>query len=162
MSDNPLARCIKPPFKADYMGGYIFNADNFMFGEVRGWGALQYGPDAEKTQDYNLKFMVDALNEKAERDATAQKRSNAVAESGYGLPNEPLPRVYTESEVEELKKEIEWLRFYKRNVYHCLGPADDDINLSIIKDFVKQHGMDKLPKETRIQHQEYLNEHQNG
>lgn len=38
-------------------------------------------------------------------------------------------------EIADLKKELEWLRFYKREVYYCLGPADDDINLSIARKY---------------------------
>ena len=64
---------IKGPFKADFLGGYIFSgSDNFMFGEVRGWGALGYEKEGAKIQDANLQFMVDALNEKAARDAEKQ------------------------------------------------------------------------------------------
>lgn len=60
---------VSGPFKADFRGGYVFSGpDNFMFGQVRGWGQLQYGKDAEAIQDANLQFMVDALNEKAERE----------------------------------------------------------------------------------------------
>lgn len=59
---------IKGPFRADKMGGYIFNADNLMFAQVRGWGQLQYGPEPEKTQDAHLQYMCDALNEKYERE----------------------------------------------------------------------------------------------
>lgn len=60
---------IKGPFKADFHGGYIFGTpDNFMFAQVRGWGELGYSKDAEKIQDANLQFMVDALNEKVARD----------------------------------------------------------------------------------------------
>lgn len=134
-NNNPLARCIKPPFKADFMGGIVWTADQFHFADVRGWGALSYDKDGEKTQDYNLQFMVDALNEKVARDAKPA------------------------DDIEEMKKELEWLRFYKRNVYHCLGPADDDINRGIIKSFVSEKGIDALPKQERIWHLEYLDEH---
>ncbi len=58
----------KAPFTADFLGGYIFNADGFMFAQVRGWGELQHKEkDPEAAQDANLQFMVDALNEKARR-----------------------------------------------------------------------------------------------
>ncbi len=60
---NPL----HGPFTASH--GYVFSGpDNFMFAQIRGWGRLQYGKDAEKTQDAHLQFLVDALNEKVARD----------------------------------------------------------------------------------------------
>ncbi len=61
----------KAPFKADFNGGYIWNADGFMFAQVRGWGHLSHSEPTEeaaaKAQDANLQFMVDALNEKASK-----------------------------------------------------------------------------------------------
>jgi hypothetical protein len=60
-----MSKHIKAPFRADFLGGYIFNADNLMFAQVRGWGQLSKEPEAEKTQDEHLQFIVDALNEKA-------------------------------------------------------------------------------------------------
>lgn len=138
MSDNPLARYIKAPFKADFMGGIVWSAEQFHFADVRGWGHLSYKEDGAKIQDFNLQFMVDALNEKVERDAKPA------------------------DDIEEMKKELEWLRFYTRNVYHCLGPADDDINRGIIKSFVSEKGVDALPKQERTRHLEYLDEHEGG
>lgn len=67
----PIAKSkfLEGPFRADFLGGYVFcGPDNFMFAQVRGWGTLQYGKDAEAIQDSHLQFMVDALNEKAARD----------------------------------------------------------------------------------------------
>jgi hypothetical protein len=55
------------PAKYDEMGGYIFDANNQMIGEVRGWGKLQYLPDAEELQDALGQFIVDAINEKWEK-----------------------------------------------------------------------------------------------
>ncbi len=51
------------PFRADFNGGYVFKGE-LMFAQVRGWGQLQYGSNAEATQDEHLQFIVDALNEK--------------------------------------------------------------------------------------------------
>lgn len=134
MSNNPLAKYIKAPFKADFMGGIVWSAEQFHFADVRGWGELGYKGDGAKIQDFNLQFMVDALNEKVARDEKPAE------------------------DVEDMKKELEWLRFYKRNVYSCLGPADDDINMDILKSFVKEKGIDALPKQERIRHLEYLDE----
>lgn len=132
---NPLAKYIKAPFKADFMGGIVWSAEQFHFADVRGWGELGYKGDGAKIQDFNLQFMVDALNEKAARDAKPAE------------------------DIEDMKKELEWLRWYRREVYACLGPADDDINRSIREAFVKKHGMDALPKQERIWYQEYLDDH---
>lgn len=63
---------IKAPFRADFMGGIVFNADGFHFADVRGWGQLQYEKDAAKTQDEHLQYMVDALNEKWARENRCQ------------------------------------------------------------------------------------------
>jgi hypothetical protein len=63
-----MSKYLKGPFRADFLGGYIFSGD-LMFAQVRGWGQLQYGKDPEKTQDQHLQFIVDALNEKAAKDA---------------------------------------------------------------------------------------------
>lgn len=62
--DEPasLRRYIKPPFRADYNGGMIHNADGLHFADVRGWGALAYEKDGGAVQDFHLRFMVDALN----------------------------------------------------------------------------------------------------
>lgn len=62
------AKYIKGPFRADPNGGYVFGPDGFMFAQVRGWGSLGHEANAEEIQDANLKFMVDALNEKVARD----------------------------------------------------------------------------------------------
>ena len=59
---------VNKPFKADFMGGIIWGPNGFHFADVRGWGALKYEADAEKIQDANLQFMLDALNEKVARD----------------------------------------------------------------------------------------------
>jgi hypothetical protein len=57
----------KAPFHADFNGGYVFDAEGRMFAQIRGWGRMQYQPGAEETQDANLRWLVEALNEKAER-----------------------------------------------------------------------------------------------
>lgn len=61
------AKYLKGPFRVDTMGGYIFNANDFMFAQVRGWGVLGYEKEGAAIQDANLQFMCDALNEKLER-----------------------------------------------------------------------------------------------
>jgi len=83
MSNNPLARYIKAPFKADHLGGIVWSADQFHFADVRGWGQLSYKEDGEKVQDFHLQFMVDALNEKVARDAETTKPSSEAARTAY-------------------------------------------------------------------------------
>ena len=168
---NPLARFMKGPFKADFMGGIVWSADQFHFADVRGWGQLGYKDDGEKIQDFHLQFMVDALNEKMERDADNAKPSSNAARTAYerlaryvGPQSEhrknegPLADVVLK-ELEEVKRELAWLRFYKKNVYQCLGPADDDINNSIRNAYVKEVGFSELPEKLRIEHEEYEADH---
>lgn len=59
---------MKGPFKADFLGGYIFTPEGFMFAQVRGWGQLKYDANGENLLKAHLQYMVDALNEKLERD----------------------------------------------------------------------------------------------
>lgn len=98
----------KGPFKADFMGGYVFSGpEHFMFAQVRGWGQLQYGKDGAAMQDAHLQFMVDALNEKA---------SGALSKALGGLKkaNEEIAELShpefgdigrLQEEIHELKKE---------------------------------------------------------
>jgi hypothetical protein len=46
-------------------------------------------------------------------------------------------------ELEALKLEVEWLRYYKSGTYDCLGPASGEIIQSLQKAFVA--GGNKLP-----------------
>ncbi len=68
MSDPINAKYIQGPFRANQAGGYILGPEDFVFAQVRGWGALQYVKDGSAIQDANLQFMADALNEKVARD----------------------------------------------------------------------------------------------
>lgn len=47
-------------------------------------------------------------------------------------------------------RELEWLRFYCREVQSCLGPADGDINNDILRAFVALQGVGALPKQQRV------------
>ncbi len=51
--------------------------------------------------------------------------------------------------IDALEAEVKYLRFYRRKVYACLGPADDDINSSIDEAFVREFGADALPTKER-------------
>lgn len=137
MSPPINEKYIKGPFRADENGGYVFGPPgNFMFAQVRGWGTLQYGPDAAKTQDANLRSMVDSLNEKVARDAP-----------GGALRAGDLLRINDNrnARIVALEIDLEWLRFFKSRVYHALGPADEDIVNSIRREY-KLSGKE-LPKE---------------
>jgi hypothetical protein len=195
MSDSKF---LKGPFKADFNGGYVFSGpENFMFGQVRGWGQLQYQKDAEAVQNSHLQFMVDALNEKANPSpaqaaymrlaryvgpqsehrknegpladvviAELEKTKEDLKKAGDEIANLAHPEFgdmgRLQEEISNLKKEVEWLRYYQRNVYQCLGPGDDDINMDITKSFVREKGIGALPEKERIRHLEYLDEHKNG
>lgn len=123
---------IKGPFVADFHGGIVWGPDNFHFADVRGWGELGYKGDGAKTQDANLQFMVDALNEKA---------------SG---------------ELAELKKEVEWLTFYRREVYQCLGSGVDDVNKELRDAYVREKGIGGVPEKLRKEYLDYEADHGRG
>lgn len=58
----------KAPFTYDeYGGGYIWDADNNMVGETRGWGYLQKLKDGAKIQDNVGKLIVELLNKQYEQ-----------------------------------------------------------------------------------------------
>jgi hypothetical protein len=59
---------LKPPFKGDNASSYIFDKNNFMCGMVRGWGVLQSYENGEELQDELKRFIIDAMNEKFERE----------------------------------------------------------------------------------------------
>lgn len=146
---------IRGPFKADFLGGIVWGSpDNFHFADVRGWGQLGYKGDGEKIQDANLQFMVDALNEKVARDASPKGSGTFVPEDAA------LARLKeVGDQLIEANKELEWLRYYMREVYHCLGPADDSINRDIRRSYVQKVGIDLLPEKLRIEHLEYEDNH---
>lgn len=146
---------IKGPFKADFRGGYIFSGpDNFTFAEVRGWGQLKYVENGEKIQDANLQFMVDALNEKAS--GALKKAGDEIADLSHPEFGE-LGRL--QEEIHELKKEIDWLTFYKKEVYQCLGSGVDDVNKSIRDAYVKGMGLARVPGKLRKEYLDYEADH---
>jgi hypothetical protein len=58
---------IKPPFKSQGTL-HIFDQNSFMCGMVRGWGSLQDYENGEGLQDELLRFIIDAMNEKFDRE----------------------------------------------------------------------------------------------
>lgn len=62
-------------------------------------------------------------------------------------------------DLKELNKELAWLRFYKKEIYPCLGPADDEINTHIRRAYVTKVGLDGLHKKMRQEHEEYEEDH---
>lgn len=55
----------KFPLKYDDYGQKIFDQDNVLVVEVRGWGHIQYlGKNPEQLQDEIGQFICDAINEK--------------------------------------------------------------------------------------------------
>jgi len=59
---------IKFPVSYSPLGTYIYDADNKMIADVRGWGWIQKLDRAELKQDTLGKFIADAINEKYERE----------------------------------------------------------------------------------------------
>lgn len=55
------------PVKYSELGTYIYDANDKMIADVRGWGWIQKLPHPEATQDAIGQFIVDAINEKAQR-----------------------------------------------------------------------------------------------
>ena len=220
MSDS---KYLKGPFKADFHGGYVFSGpENFMFGQVRGWGDLQYKKDAEATQDAHLQFMVDALNEKANPApaqaaymrlaryvgpqsehrknegpladvviAELEKAKADLKRAGEEIANLAHPefgemgRLQEEihdlkkevthwkqaresamgageimkSQLDDMKKEVEWLTFYKREVYQCLGSGVDDVNKELRDAYVREKGIDGVPEKLRKEYLDYEADH---
>ena len=56
------------PVHADKFGSYIWGAKDQMVGMVRGWGGMQNVENAGDYRDFVHQLMVDAINEKFERD----------------------------------------------------------------------------------------------
>lgn len=59
---------VKYPVKYSSLGTYIYDADDKMIADVRGWGWIQKLDQPEKTQDEIGQFIVDAINEKMEKE----------------------------------------------------------------------------------------------
>jgi hypothetical protein len=57
----------KKPFHFDEYGQMIFDANNEHVLDIRGWGRIQYLPDAEAKQDTFGRFVADMLNETYEQ-----------------------------------------------------------------------------------------------
>lgn len=58
------------PLSYSELGTYIYDADNKMIADIRGWGWIQYleVENPEDIQDGIAQFIVDAINEKYERE----------------------------------------------------------------------------------------------
>ena len=96
----------------------------------------------------------------AERDAKrADKNAAEVGHWKQARETAMAAGEVLKAQLDDLKKEVEWLRFYKREVYACLGPADDEINRDIRRAYVKKVGLDGLSEKLRNEHLEYENDH---
>ncbi|MFW6219851.1 MAG: hypothetical protein ACOCZ5_01425 [bacterium] len=58
-----LFEVLKPPFRYDDYGQYIFDSNNNMVVDVRAWGKLQYYENGEELQDSLGNMITDFLNE---------------------------------------------------------------------------------------------------
>lgn len=59
-----IRKLVKYPVRYDKWGTYIFDADSHMVLMIRGWGRLQYLPEAEAKQDEIGNFVAQAINDK--------------------------------------------------------------------------------------------------
>jgi hypothetical protein len=59
---------LMPPFKTAGALPHIFDGNDFVCGMVRGWGSLQDYENGAELQDELKQFIVDAMNEKFERE----------------------------------------------------------------------------------------------
>jgi hypothetical protein len=66
------------------------------------------------------------------------------------------------SQLDDMKKEVEWLTFYKREVYQCLGAGSDDVNKFIRDAYVKENGIDGVPEKLRKEYLDYEADHGRG
>lgn len=106
----------------------------------------------EKQKEYVLK---------SEHERLLNWASKVIGDNGPDLG------AYLDGHVEvpavgELKKQVEWLTFYKREVYACLGPVDDEVNRDIRRAYVKKVGLDGLPAALKAEHLDYENDHKEG
>lgn len=85
MSSYREERHISFPVKYSDLGTYIYDANDKMIADVRGWGWIQKLPNPEKVQDGIGQFIVDAINEKIEREQREMVPSTTEEE----LQNDP-------------------------------------------------------------------------
>ena len=76
MPDTIIRDLIKAPVK--FQHGYINDSEGNMITQIRGWGRLQYLPDAEQKQDDIGEFVAEAINEKLNRPAFQNEATRTV------------------------------------------------------------------------------------
>jgi len=69
---------------------------------------------------------------------------------------------HVEVPIVELNKEVDWLTFYKREVYQCLGAGSDDVNKFIRDAYVKEKGIGGVPEKLRKEYLDYEADHGRG
>ena len=112
-----------------------------------------------------MKAQLDSLKEEYEvmRQDVVKLRDCASKVIGDGGPDLDA---YLDGHVElptvELKKEVEWLTFYKREVYQCLGAGSDDVNKFIRDAYVKEKGIGGVPEKLRKEYLDYEADHGRG
>ncbi len=62
MDKEEIKKLIIYPVRYEPMGQYIFDAEDNIIANVRGWGRLQYLPDPEATQDEIGRFIAEGIN----------------------------------------------------------------------------------------------------
>lgn len=62
MTKYNITDLIKFPVRADECSTYIWDADENMIAQVRGWGRLSYQKDGAEKLDFILNFIASAIN----------------------------------------------------------------------------------------------------
>lgn len=63
---------VKYPVRYSELGTYIYDAEDKMIADVRGWGWIQKLKEPELKQDAMGEFIAAAINEKMERESNAK------------------------------------------------------------------------------------------
>jgi len=61
--------------------------------------------------------------------------------------------------VKTAESEIEWLTFYKKEVYQCLGAGSDDVNKELRDAYVREKGIGGVPEKLRKEYLDYEADH---
>jgi len=59
-------------FKYDDYGQMVWDSDTNLMPDIRGWGTFQYMEDGQKRMDEFGQWVVDAMNEKLDRESKGE------------------------------------------------------------------------------------------
>jgi hypothetical protein len=117
--------------------------------------ALFLAADSSVVEHHNALTMK-VINELKEKYKRAGEEIANLAHPEFG----EMGRL--QEEIHELKKELEWLKFYKREVYQCLGAGVDDVNKELRDAYVKKMGLGGVPEKLRKEYLDYEADHREG